>query len=212
MNCITNYNELPVGRYLDICDLIRDDAADQVDKQAGILSILSGLPVSEVLALSIGEYTALAAVSKFLEEPVPPVKAVTKAVKLGDLELVPLKDIAKMTAAQYIDFQTLNTGKDTDIVPLLSCLLVPKGHAYCEGYDIADVQAVIRDIMPTPLAVGLLAFFFKKLRSSILTTATSLGIAAKMMRRKDPRRMTIEKMMRAARSSSGAGAGSAASI
>ena len=201
---INNYNQLPVGRYLEICDVIRNDALDEVERQAQIIGILAGIPAGDVLNLPLMEYTALAASSRFLEQELPkPIISPSKAVKLGDLVLVPTVDLQKMTAAQYVDFQTMCTGKEEQIVPLLSTLLVPKGCAYCQGYDVADVQKAIADKMPVAHAVALLAFFFKRWSASIASFHTYCDALLKVTKTLQPKK--AKKIQAALSARAGAG-------
>lgn len=167
---IDNYADLPVGLYMEILATSRADMED-IDKQVRIISLLSGMPETQVLTLTIPEYKEYAAATEFLTEPCPEGR-VARSYRLGSLDLVPTSDLAKITAAQYIDFQTLSKGGDEKTVELCSVFLVPKGHKYADGYDIADVQDAIRRHLSVKDVVTLAAFFLRKYAESMIYSLT----------------------------------------
>lgn len=168
---IDNYADLPVGLYMEILATSRADMED-IDKQVRIISLLSGMPETQVLTLPIPDYKALAAATEFLTEPCQE-GLVAKSYRLGGVELVPTSDLTKITAAQYIDFQTLSKGGDERTVELCSVFLVPKGCKYNVGYDIADVQDVIRRHLSVQDVVTLAAFFLRRYAELIVSSLTS---------------------------------------
>lgn len=168
---IDNYADLPVGLYMEILATSRADMED-IDKQVRIISLLSGMPETQVLTLPIPDYKVLAAATEFLTEPCQEGR-VAKSYRLGGMELVPTSDLTKITAAQYIDFQTLSKGGDERTVELCSVFLVPKGHKYADGYDIADVQDAIRRHLSVQDVVTLAAFFLRRYAELIVSSLTS---------------------------------------
>lgn len=179
---IDNYADLAIGTYLRIVALRRDASLTIYDRQPKEIALLTGLSEQEVLALPLPEYKALAARLTFLDNPAPDVPRPSKEVRIGDLVLVPVADSAKLTAAQYIDYQTMlaQDGTEDKVVELLSVFLVPKGKAYCDGYDIADVQTAIRDHLSVLDVLSLVGFFMTRFAESI---ASSLSLSEKMVRR-----------------------------
>ena len=155
---INNYADLPVGLYMDIIAVDRSPLGE-FDKQVRIISILSGIAEADILALPVPEYKRIAAATEFLIHPCQEGR-MAKSYRLGDLVLVPTQDLTKITAAQYIDFQTLSQEGEEKTVELCSVFLVPKGHKYADGYDIADVQDAIRRHLSVQDVVTLAAFFF----------------------------------------------------
>ena len=180
---INNYADLPVGLYMDIIAVDRSPLGE-FDKQVRIISILSGMAEADILALPIHEYKRIAAATEFLIHPCQEGR-MAKSYRLGDLVLVPTQDLTKITAAQYIDFQTLSQEGEEKTVELCSVFLVPKGHKYADGYDIADVQDAIRRHLSVQDVVTLAAFFLRKYAESI---GSSLTFCKREIRRtKDPK-------------------------
>ena len=175
---IDNYNTLTLGLYLDIDAVLQSDAED-IDKQVRIIALLDGTTPEAVLALPLKEYSAKAAATEFLRHDCPPISAPSRVIS-GDLVLIPTKDFTNITTAQYVDFQTFSKGGTAKLPELIAVLLVPEGCNYNDGYDVAQVVRVVRDL-PLPVALGLSAFFFGQLVQSIQASLTSLESAAKSL-------------------------------
>ena len=188
---ITNYKELPLGIYLDIMALPKDGT--DIDYQVRVVAILNSMTEDEVLDLPLEKYASLAAAADFLTAPVLSDDGrhvhdgtrLPATYTLGGTELVVTKSMKEMVVAQYVDFQTF--GKDLTAIPaLLSCLLIPKGKTYNEGYDPADVQRLVRDYLPTSDAYAIAAFFLRTFAVSIRSTLTSSLRWLKAKKRKTP--------------------------
>lgn len=175
---ITNYETLPLGTYLDILDIPKMES--EVDYQVAVVAKLAGMTEDQVLDLPLEKYKALAAASRFLTAPVlskdgrTPFdgKRCPDSFTLGGTVLMLTKSPKDMVVAQYVDFQ--NFAKAEGAMPaLLSCLLIPNGKTYNEGYDIAEVQRLIRENLPTSDAYAISAFFLRKFALFIRGTLTS---------------------------------------
>lgn len=169
---IDNYNDLPLGTYLDIDAVLQDAALDDLDKQVRIIAILSGITPDEVLALPLPDYAALARQTDFLRHECPPVTAPARVI-VGERVYVPVQDFKKICTAQYVDFQTFSREGTAKLPELLAVLLLPEGKTYNEGYDFAQVAGDVRTL-PLPVALSLVGFFFASLSASIQASLTSL--------------------------------------
>ena len=170
---ITNYKNLPIGKYLQILNITESEPLEEMRNPA-ILSILDGRSVLELENLPIMEFSHLMHGGAFLLTPPATVKT-RKSYECGPFELVPVLDYKKITTAQYVDFQEMvkAAGDAPAIVEVLSCLMVPAGHKYCDGYDPGEVRAAIREHMNTTDAVSLYSFFFERLLRLMRRLATS---------------------------------------
>ena len=162
---IDNYNELSVGKYLRVLELCEDKSLDNVERQVAILSVLSGKTEDEILNLPLPEYMEMSGKLKFLEKSPDLPESPAKSYKVGKWVLVPVADIRNMTAAQYIDFQTFAAQDGSRTVEIISCMVVPEGMKYNDGYDIVELQNDIREMMPVTDAMSLYAFFFKLVKT-----------------------------------------------
>lgn len=189
---IDNYRNLPIGKYLEILSLSQDESVDALEQQVKTISILTGLTEDDVQALPITKYKELAGKTKFLEKEYDGKLQIAKSYNLNGIELLPVKDIAKITVAQYVDFQTFSKENEKYIVETLSTLLIPKGKKYNEGYEIADVHKAIRENLSVADVLSLSAFFLTKWVRSIKDSLTYLE---KEIQRIPDRKMR-ERMMR----------------
>lgn len=187
MDIIDNFDKLPIGRYMEIQEVSRDESLDEIERQSRYIAILTGHDVDEILHLPIGEYKILAAKASFLdpEKVGKPdyikMHPIAKRYIIGGYELHPVRDYRKLEAGQYVDFQTFAQDLDKYLVEFLSVILVPHGtwidehgnrrqYRYNEGYDIVDVQNAIREEMSVADGCSLAAFFLTWSRQSILNS------------------------------------------
>ena len=168
MDIIDNYNQLTLGKYMEIQEVSRNESLEDIDKQVQILSILTGVAEDELLHLPLPEYKELVVKSGFLAPENINYHPIAKKYILGTFELIPCRDFRKVETGQYIDFQTYAPDLDKYLVEFLSVILVPKGHRYNEGYDILEVQKAIREEMSVSDGVSLAGFFLTWCRKSIL--------------------------------------------
>ena len=193
MKIIDNYRDLPIGLYLEICDIDRREDLEDINKQVSIISVLTGMAEEDIYNLPLEEYRQLAAKSQYLRHPYEGEILTAKNYIVGKFTLVPIEDYRKITTAQYIDFQTFAKDAERNIVEILSCMLIPKGKKYNQDYDILEVQKALREHLCVADALSLLAFFFVQYRQSIKDSLTYSREMA--MRLRDPekkRRMLRE--------------------
>ena len=183
-DCIDNYRDLPVGKYEEIVRLCNEEMTE-VDRKVAILAILTGKTEDEILKLPLPTFTEYSAKSRFLEHECPEnlIPGVSRSYHLGGFVLLPVTDIRKITAAEFIDFQEFSKQKETKMVEMLSCFLVPRGMDYGEGYDVLEVHQAIREEMSVAEMLALIAFFFGRFIKSSRHIATC---SIRMMRKKDP--------------------------
>lgn len=196
---ITSYNELPLGRYDDIIRIV-GEGRDDLGLNIGIVAALCGITEEEVGEMPAEDFFALCRKATFITTPpnVPTFAKPADGLIVGKFHLVPVKDIRAITTAQYIDFQNFLKLDGPHDAELLSCLLVPTGCKYNDGYDVLEVQKAIRERMSVTTAYALINYFFALSKRSIGNTLAS---SAKMMRRvarkeKDKEKARLSKAMR----------------
>ena len=189
---IDNYRNLPVGKWLEILELSKDENVDALEQQVKTIAILTGLTEDEVLDLPIVEYRELASKTKFLEKDYDGKLQIAKSYGLNGMELIPVKNFNKITTAQYVDYQTFSKEGDMYLVQTLSTLLVPKGKKYNDGYDMDAVQEAIRENLSVADVLSLYAFFLTKWVKSIKDSQTYLDKEIKKIPNKEMR----EKLMK----------------
>lgn len=201
---IDNYRDLSLGKYLEAVKIDSDERLDDLDKQVKIIALLTGKTESEILHLPIETYSSLAAKTEFLRHPLPEDARgrIAKSYNLQHFELIPTTDIRKISTAQYIDFLSLHkAGFESHIVEILSCILVPKGMKYHEGfpgkeqkYEISEVQSDIREHLSVWDALTLYAFFLISLTGSIGDILTYSRKEAMKVKDKYKRERLLERI------------------
>lgn len=180
---ITSYKQLPVGLYLDICAVSQDESLDELAKQVRILALLSGMTEEQVLNMPLADYQKAVVASSFLHREYEPTGRVASSYKVGGYDLRPFQDWTKMTAAQFIDYQTYSgKGTESHIVEIVSVVLVPAGKKYGDGYDVADVQRAVRDNLCVSDVLDIIAFFFSQYAAFLMDSLTSLKRQAERMK------------------------------
>lgn len=194
MKIIDNYRDLPIGMYLDICEIDRRTDIDELHKQVGIISLLSGMAEEDIYNLPIGDYKTLASKTRYLSHPYDGEVLTAKVYSLDEWVLQPVQDFRKITTAQYIDFQTFVKGGEQNIVEIISTMLVPKGKKYNQGYDVVELQKSLREHLSVADALSLFAFFFVQYNQLIKDSLTSCREEAMKIPDKEMRRKTLRKI------------------
>lgn len=187
---ISNYNELPIGKFIEFTR-IPYEGRDEVDYMLDIVSLLSGKSVDELAVMPIIEFSALCGKAQFLQQ-MPKVRGANiDKVKIGKWNLRVTKGARKMQTNQYVDFQTFIKQGNESLIQQLSCVLVPEGLRYGEGYDIAELQQDLA-ALPTQTALEIQAFFLRRSYRSIISILIYLGLISHLMGRKKGRKMRME--------------------
>lgn len=194
MNIIDNYRDLPIGMYLEICEISRREDIEELHKQVSILSVLTGREEEEIYDLPIGDYKDLVSKSEFLSQPYEGEILTAKTYALEGWVLQPVEDYRKITTAQYIDFQTFAKDAEKHIVEILSVMLIPKGKKYNQDYDIIELQNVLRRSLSVADALSLYAFFFVQYIQSTRDSLISSKEAAMKLRDPEKRKRVLKEI------------------
>lgn len=165
---ITSYRNLPIGKYIEISAIAKDESLEEIDRQVKVVAILNDMAEEDVLNLPIDEFSDLSKNIAFLGAEIKDdYSKIADSYKIEDFELIPVKDISKITTAQYIDFKSFAKSPESSMVEILSCFLVPRGMKYNQGYDIVEVQRAIRNNLSVYDTLSLSAFFLRRLTTLI---------------------------------------------
>ena len=196
MKIIDNYRDLPIGMYLDICDIDSREDLEEINKQVCIISLLTGMAEEDILNLPLDEYRELAMKTRYLSHPYDGEVLTAKNYIVGKWNLIPVEDYRKITTAQYIDFQTFAKDGEKNVVELLSVMLVPKGKKYNQDYDVIELQKDLRENLSVADALTLLAFFFVQYRQSIKDSLTYSREMAMKLRDPEKKRRTLRAIQK----------------
>lgn len=192
---IDSFAALPVGTWLQILALQEDTAREDIDKQVGTIALLTGRTERDILNLPLAEYSHFSSKAAFLAEAPARLPRVARTYRAGTYILRPALDLQKITAAQYIDFQTFAPEGDKRLVELLSIALVPEGAGYNDGsYDIDAVKDAIREYITVAQALSLTAFFLTRYASLMRRMRISLSRLVKTEKDKEKKEALTEKL------------------
>lgn len=193
---ITNYKQLTINKYQEIRQIIEDDGGE-LNIQAGIIAALTGMSLDDVLNLSLTKYNEYVQKTAFLLEKPKLDGRIPSKLNVNGVECEITKNVNKLTAAQYIDYQTLTAMKDQEkyLANVLACFIVPKGKKYGDGYDTDEIAKWIGENLSIVDGLNICFFFRKKYLNSIRFTVTYLELTMKRMARKekDPKVQTMLK-------------------
>lgn len=177
-----NWDSITIEKYYELQDILNDESDDDITKNVKMVALITDKDESEIWDMDLtqaGEYISrLIFLNKF-DIPDHP----NMNIKLPGFDLKVMKDVTKINVAQYVDFQNfvklpLREGMDK----LLSIFLIPEGFKYNDGYDIIDLQNVIRKNMSFRVAEGLLSFFLNKYGKSLVHSLASCKRQMKKMK------------------------------
>ena len=155
-------------KYWQIIDILQSDE-DDITKQAELIATIEDISVDEVLNMPIQESAQKVKSLAFLNEfPMKEYRSLKTQVMGGKTYDV-ITDMSKLTTAAFIDYQTYTKLSFRDAYDkILSCFIIPAGFTYNDGYDVAEVQKVIRENLSWPEVQGMLHFFLKKYAKSFM--------------------------------------------
>ena len=155
-------------KYWQIIDILQSDE-DDITKQAELIATIEGISVDEVLNMPIQESAQKVKSLAFLNEfPMKEYRSRSTQVMGGKTYDV-ITDMSKLTTAAFIDYQTYTKLSFRDAYDkILSCFIIPAGFTYNDGYDVAEVQKVIRENLSWPEVQSMLHFFLKRYAKSFM--------------------------------------------
>lgn len=177
---ITSYEQMPVGIYERLMAIATDKDLDTNAANLATVAVLTGRTEGELLDEPLDEWRRQVDAAAFLLV-YPRAAKVRDTYELGGVRYRATLQDRRMTAGQYIDFQEyLKSGGDR-WAEVMSVLLVPEGRTYGSGYDVADVQAAVREHLCILDAIALRAFFLTSSAASATASLPSLDKALRKM-------------------------------
>ena len=180
-----DWENITIEKYYNIKDILDDETDDDITKNVKLVAVITDKDEDEVWNMDLtqaGEYISrLQFLNKFELPKNPNMK-----IKLPNYDLVVMKDVTKINVAQYVDFQNfIKIPLREGMEKILSIFLIPEGCKYNEGYDIIDLQKVIRENMSFRVAEGLLSFFLNRYGRSLVHSLTYCKHQMKKMKDKE---------------------------
>lgn len=152
---IDGWDRLTLDRYNSVI------AVDPESEDAGLAMAASanGMTLKEAYDLPLHESHEMAEAFSFAQKA-PRVKRMKETFTLNGREYAPVTDPSKITTAQFIDYDQLPDKRD--LISVLSCVMVPPGHIYNDGYDLDTAKRDMKDLSVEE-AVSICDFFVRGL-------------------------------------------------
>lgn len=187
---IDNYDKLTIAKYYEVMDILKDDDTD-ISKQTRLLCCLGDRTMDDVLDMPYSEFEEESKMLDFIFTVPKSSTRIPDRIKVGDMTYKVMKDVTKMTAGQYIDFQTYaNNGMGIEY--LLSCVLIPEGEKYGES-DAMETITHIKENLSITVAVGIKDFFVMRLLTSTRITLIYLDWMMRRVSRQAKRNPAVKE-------------------
>lgn len=191
------YKDINIKKYLELKKVL-DDTDDLYRVQSQLIAIVNDMTEEEVLNLPLTEYTKKVHTIDFLTE-VPKISNRTpKKLNLNGRKYEVITDVRKLSAGQYIDFQTLMQSENVDdyLPNLLACFIMPENENYGD-YDVMAVADEISEYLDIETAFSLMRFFQSASSLLISNTLSYLVRRMKKLLRETKDAQTKEKIQEA---------------
>lgn len=153
-----DWKDLTMGEFIELEQILKADIPESY-RTVHVLSLLSNHTIDELESLPMHEFKSLTKNLNFINTE-PKYNDIKSVYMINEKPYELKSDIASITTAQYMDYQVYMKENPVDMIKVLSCFLIPKGHNYNDGYNMQDVM---KDVSFLPLEDGLgIGFFLVK--------------------------------------------------
>lgn len=187
-----NWDNISGDRYFAIMDVINDESLADIDKEVAIAAIVEDVDPDVIYSLPMAEAKKRLSMLAFLSEfDMKTYKSTLKSIRVNGKTYRILADVSEMTMAQYIDYETFSKMPFRDgYDKMLSVFIIPDGAAgYNDGYDVAEVQRMIREDISFREIQGLLNFFVKGYVKCVHYTLRSIRLKIMTCPKREKRAM-----------------------
>lgn len=185
---INSFEQMPIGIFQKCVKISADESCEEWDRDVALLSIISGKEREELLSMPLVEFRTLMDKAGFLSGE-PKSVAVQNFYDIGGRRYRPTLRVEQFTAGQFIDFQSYSANLIENLEKITSVFLVPEGCRYGEGYDLQELQEVLRDRFPVSDALALHGFFLECAKRSAIRSLSFLASRTKTIRARSPREL-----------------------
>lgn len=166
------YKDINLRKLIQLREVLSDSDYDELHIQSSLIAILNDKSEDEVLSLKLSEYSKKVAELDFLLESPKITKRCPDKIILGEEKYNVIKDVRKLTAGQFIDYETLIADTDNqerNLPSIIACFVMPEGKEYGE-YDVLEVADKVAKYMNAEMALEISSFF--RQQSLLYTKAT----------------------------------------
>ena len=139
-----SWNHITGEQYWEIFDILNSEASD-LQKQAELIALIEDKSVDEILSLDMSSAAELINKLEFLNKFELSKRYHPSSIIIDNKKYNVYPNLANLNVAQFIDYQSFIAQPFRESYDkILSIFLIPDGHEYNSGYDILEVQKVIR--------------------------------------------------------------------
>ena len=188
-----NWNSISGDKYWEIVDILNNPDASDMQKQAELIALIEDVDIDTILNMNMNDVAAKINKLEFLNKFELDKHYNPRKIKVGDIEYNVYPDLTNLNVAQFMDYQTFITKPFRESYDkILSIFLIPDGHEYNSGYDILEVQEVIRTKLSWLEIQNLLNFILVRYADSYIHSLAYL--TKKVRKEKDPKKkMEMER-------------------
>ena len=166
---VFDWDSISIQKYYDIMDIL-EDKDDDITKNVRIVALILDKDEQDIWNMGMDEAGDYISRLNFLGKFDLP-KNPNMNIKIPGYNIKVMKDVTKINVAQYLDFQNfVKMPLKDSMEKILSVFLIPDGCRYNEGYDIIDLQKVIRENLSFRVAESLLGFFLMQYGESLVSS------------------------------------------
>ena len=191
------YKDINIRKFIELKEIV-DRETEELALQTNLIACLNDMTEDEVLNLPLSEYQEKVKDIAFLTEKPEMSPKCPKKININGKKFNVITDPRRMTAGQYIDFQTFINMKDPDkyLHNILACFVEPEGKKYGE-YDVLEVADLIADNVNVEEGLGITNFFHLQSRTFIKNILDYSVRKLKKMERKEKNPEVKEKLKEA---------------
>ena len=189
-----SWRDVTIYEYFNLVDRLSDEGLTEYEREVILVSFVMGVAEDKVWDMTIGEFRANQLNTAFMKEFNVARDCNFKTISIDGEKYDVCTDLHNFTVAQYIDFQTFYAQRKDNaniLASLLACFIIPRGHAYAEGYDVNDLKNKIINGLDILTAEELLFFFLKRYLLLMRATANYFNWAIRRLKRKG---MPVEEL------------------
>lgn len=183
-----SWDKINGDTYWEICDILNDPDDNDMDKSAKLCCCIEGMDLDDFYNLPVNDATKKINQLSFLNNFSLIKHYHPNYIKLGDYKCKVIQG-SELNVAQFIDYQNFISQPFRDnYYKILSVFLIPEGHTYNTGYDIVEIQNLIRK-MTWREVQSLLGFLLIRYVKLLLRSLTYLIKQVKKMRGAEKKEM-----------------------
>ena len=188
-----SWDKINGDTYWEICDILNDPDDSDMDKSAKLCCCIEGMDLDDFYNLPVNDATKKINQLSFLNDFKLIRHYHPNYIQLGEYKCK-VVNVEDMCVSQFIDYQNFISQPFRDnYYKILSIFLIPDGYKYNDGYNILEIQNLIRK-MTWREVQSLLGFIMIGYIKSLLTSLRySIKMVKKMKEGKEKQEM--EKQM-----------------